>query len=427
MLEVYRDFVYDWIWALWQNDQTAKLLTTLLVGASVFFVAFALFFILKWISVTVVHRFAVKSKTQWDDVLLKYKVFTKVVHLVPGLIIYSSVSFAEPFYPKLDAYLQNITEVYLLITIVLFVNAMLNSLNDIYNITFSFSKEKPLAGFVQLVKIFVYFSALMALVAILFDKQLWTLFKGLGAAAAVLMLVFKDSLLGFVAGIQIMMNDMVKIDDWIEMRSRGADGSVIEINLTTVKVQNWDKTISMIPTYALITESFVNWRGMEQGNGRRIKRAINIDMTSVRFCDHNMLEEFKKFVLIRDYVSQKQLEIETFNQTLNVSPEDHYNGRRQTNLGVFRKYLEAYLRNNPLINQEMTFLVRHLQPTETGIPLEVYVFCKDKAWANYEGVQADIFDHILAVMPLFGLRVFQNPSGNDLRQLKSQQEKVSSH
>lgn len=420
MLEVYRDFVYDWIWALWQNDQTAKLLTTLLVGASVFFVAFALFFILKWISVTVVHRFAVKSKTQWDDVLLKYKVFTKVVHLVPGLIIYSSVSFAEPFYPKLDAYLQNITEVYLLITIVLFVNAMLNSLNDIYNITFSFSKEKPLAGFVQLVKIFVYFSALMALVAILFDKQLWTLFKGLGAAAAVLMLVFKDSLLGFVAGIQIMMNDMVKIDDWIEMRSRGADGSVIEINLTTVKVQNWDKTISMIPTYALITESFVNWRGMEQGNGRRIKRAINIDMNSVRFCNHNMLEEFKKFVLIRDYVSQKQLEIETFNQTLNVSPEDHYNGRRQTNLGVFRKYLEAYLRNNPLINQEMTFLVRHLQPTETGIPLEVYVFCKDKAWANYEGIQADIFDHILAVMPLFGLRVFQNPSGNDLRQLKSQ-------
>lgn len=427
MLEVYRDFVYDWIWALWQNDQTAKLLTTLLVGASVFFMAFALFFILKWISVTVVHRFAVKSKTQWDDVLLKYKVFTKVVHLVPGLIIYSSVSFAEPFYPKLDAYLLNITEVYLLITIVLFVNAMLNSLNDIYNITFSFSKEKPLAGFVQLVKIFVYFSALMALVAILFDKQLWTLFKGLGAAAAVLMLVFKDSLLGFVAGIQIMMNDMVKIDDWIEMRSRGADGSVIEINLTTVKVQNWDKTISMIPTYALITESFVNWRGMEQGNGRRIKRAINIDMTSVRFCDHNMLEEFKKFVLIRDYVSQKQLEIETFNQTLNVSPEDHYNGRRQTNLGVFRKYLEAYLRNNPLINQEMTFLVRHLQPTETGIPLEVYVFCKDKAWANYEGIQADIFDHILAVMPLFGLRVFQNPSGNDLRQLKSQQEKVIGH
>lgn len=420
MLEVYRDFVYDWIWALWQNDQTAKLLTTLLVGASVFFVAFALFFILKWISVTVVHRFAVKSKTQWDDVLLKYKVFTKVVHLVPGLIIYSSVSFAEPFYPKLDAYLLNITEVYLLITIVLFVNAMLNSLNDIYNITFSFSKEKPLAGFVQLVKIFVYFSALMALVAILFDKQLWTLFKGLGAAAAVLMLVFKDSLLGFVAGIQIMMNDMVKIDDWIEMRSRGADGSVIEINLTTVKVQNWDKTISMIPTYALITESFVNWRGMEQGNGRRIKRAINIDMNSVRFCNHNMLEEFKKFVLIRDYVSQKQLEIETFNQTLNVSPEDHYNGRRQTNLGVFRKYLEAYLRNNPLINQEMTFLVRHLQPTETGIPLEVYVFCKDKAWANYEGIQADIFDHILAVMPLFGLRIFQNPSGNDLRQLKSQ-------
>ena len=420
MLEIYRDFVYDWIWALWQNDQTAKLLTTLLVGASVFFVAFALFFILKWISVTVVHRFAVKSKTQWDDVLLKYKVFTKVVHLVPGLIIYSSVSFAEPFYPKLDAYLQNITEVYLLITIVLFVNAMLNSLNDIYNITFSFSKEKPLAGFVQLVKIFVYFSALMALVAILFDKQLWTLFKGLGAAAAVLMLVFKDSLLGFVAGIQIMMNDMVKIDDWIEMRSRGADGSVIEINLTTVKVQNWDKTISMIPTYALITESFVNWRGMEQGNGRRIKRAINIDMTSVRFCDHNMLEEFKKFVLIRDYVSQKQLEIETFNQTLNVSPEDHYNGRRQTNLGVFRNYLEAYLRNNPLVNLDMPFIVRHLQPTETGIPLEVYVFCKDKAWANYEGVQADIFDHILAVMPLFGLRVFQNPSGNDLRQLKSQ-------
>ena len=221
--------------------------------------------------------------------------------------------------------------------------------------------------------------------AILFGKQLWTLFKGLGAAAAILMLVFKDSILGFVAGIQIMMNDMVKIDDWIEMRSRGADGSVIEINLTTVKVQNWDKTISMIPTYALITESFVNWRGMQQGDGRRIKRSINIDMNSVRFCDQHMLEEFKKFVLIRDYVSQKQAEIEAFNQTLNVSPEDHYNGRRQTNLGVFRKYLEAYLRNHPLVNLDMPLLCVTCNPPKRESPLRCMCFARTRLGPTMKG------------------------------------------
>jgi miniconductance mechanosensitive channel len=251
------------------------------------------------------------------------------------------------------------------------------------------------------------------IISVLLERDPTVLLAGLGAMAAVLLLVFKDTILGFVASIQLSANEMVKIGDWIEMRSHGADGTVIDITLNTVKVQNWDKTISTIPTYALVAESFNNWKGMEESGGRRIKRAVSIDMGSIKFCDSAMLNRFERFDLIRDYVIQKEAEVIEFNKSRNIPDEDRISGRRQTNVGVFRKYLEVYLHQHPMINQEMTFLVRQLHPTTTGLPIEIYVFCKDKAWANYEAVQADIFDHIFAVIPEFELKVFQQPSGAD--------------
>jgi miniconductance mechanosensitive channel len=245
------------------------------------------------------------------------------------------------------------------------------------------------------------------------------LLSGLGALSAVMMLIFRDALTGLVAGIQLSANNMLLEGDWLEMPAFGADGDVIEISLTTVKVQNWDKTISTIPTYALITNSFKNWRGMSESGGRRIKRAIHIDMTSVRFSSPEMIEKYRRMQLLRPYIEKKLQEIKAYNAEHQIDESESVNGRRITNLGTFRAYLVAYLRNHPMINQEMTFLVRHLAPTDHGIPIEVYVFSSDKVWANYEAIQADIFDHILAIIPEFGLRVFQQPTGADLQQLRT--------
>ena len=233
------------------------------------------------------------------------------------------------------------------------------------------------------------------------------------------MLLYRPAILGFVAGIQLAANKMVSVGDWIEMPKYGADGDVLEVALTTVKVQNWDKTITTIPTYALISESFKNWHGMTASGGRRIKRAVNVDMSSIRFCDVEMLERFEKIQYISEYIEGKKAELEAFNQSENVDHASLANGRRMTNIGTFRAYVEAYLRHHPMINMEMTFLVRQLAPTQYGLPIEIYVFSKDKVWANYEGIQSDIFDHILAVVPEFDLRVYQNPTGADFRLLTS--------
>jgi miniconductance mechanosensitive channel len=238
--------------------------------------------------------------------------------------------------------------------------------------------------------------------------------------AAVLLLVFRDTILGFVASIQLSANNMVKPGDWIEMPSHNADGTVLDISLNTVKVQNWDKTIATVPTYALVSESFRNWKGMEESGGRRIKRSINIDMNSVRFVDDELAEKFKKIHLLKAYVESREEEILKYNEENKIDGSILVNGRRMTNLGTFRKYVEEYLRKHPKIHNDMTFLVRQLQPDERGLPIEIYVFSNDQAWANYETIQADIFDHILAVIPEFELRVFQNPSGRDFQNLVSQ-------
>jgi miniconductance mechanosensitive channel len=255
------------------------------------------------------------------------------------------------------------------------------------------------------------------IVSILTDQSPWGILSVLGGFTVVLMLVFKDTILGFVASIQLSGHDMVRVGDWIEMPKYGADGDVIDVTIHTVKVRNWDKTITTIPTYGLVSDAFKNWRGMSESGGRRIKRSMHIDMSSIKFCTDEMLEHFEKFELLKEYLQQKKEELSTYNKEHNVDGSQLINGRRQTNIGVFRAYIVAYLKNNPKIHQAMTFLVRHLEPTPDGLPIQIYVFSNDQAWANYEAIQADIFDHLLAAAPEFDLRVFQNPTGYDFSKI----------
>jgi len=392
----------------------ARLSAVLLTIVAIFILAVIVHWITKVITIRVIHRLVVNSKTEWDDYLLKHRVFQSLSHLTSAMVFYYSCNFSE--IPEVTSFLSTLTNIYFVIIFVKVVSGVLKAGNDIY-LTTPYSASRSIKGYIQLVMILVYFIAIIFIIAFIFKKSPLGLLTGLTAFAAVLLLVFKDPILGLVASIQLSANNMLKPGDWIEVPKHNANGTVIDISLTTVKVQNGDRTICTIPTYSLVTDSFLNWSGMEESDGRRIKRSINIDMKSVRFCDPELLDKFQKFKLISNYVVEKQKEIAQHNKNLGIENDLVPNGRKQTNLGIFRKYLEEYLKNNPLINQDMTFLVRHLQPTEIGLPIEIYVFSKEKQLNDYESIQADIFDHILAVIPEFELRVFQSPSGNDIKDL----------
>jgi miniconductance mechanosensitive channel len=312
---------------------------------------------------------------------------------------------------------QTLISVLFLIAGMMFVDAILSALLAIYGKS-AIAKEISITPFVQVLKLGLYFVTGILLLSLLLQKTPLYFLSGLGALTAVLMFVFKDVLMGFVAGIQLIANKMVAPKDWIEMPKYGADGDVLEITLTTVKVQNFDNTtFTTIPTYALINESFKNWRNMNLSGGRRIKRYVNIDLGSIKFCSSEMLEQFKRIQLISQYIQNRQEEILVYNEKQQVDESTLVNGRRLTNIGVFRSYVEAYLRQHPMIHNDMTFLIRQLSPSENGLPIEIYVFCKDTNWTAYEEIQADIFDHILAVVPEFDLRVFQEPSGSDFQKI----------
>lgn len=371
-------------------------------------------YLTKRIIVTGIHQYIKRSKNQWDDILLTRKVFNRLSHLAPAGIIYFTLPLILNEGSFIYLLITIATKVYALMIVVITLDSLLSAINDIYE-HFPSAKNKPIKSYLQVVKIFAYFITGIIILAIVFDKSLVYFFSGLGALAAVLMLIFKDSILGLVAGVQLTSNNMVKIGDWIAMPKHNADGNVIEVTLNTVKVQNWDKTITTIPTYALIAESFTNWRGMEESGGRRIKRSITIDLKSIQFCSDELLEKLKKIHLLKDYIEEKQAIIQAFNEKHNIDKSIAVNGRSQTNIGIFRRYLEMYLKANENISQEMTFLVRQLQPTEKGLPIEIYVFSTEQAWVIYEGVQADIFDHIFAVIPEFELKAFQLPTGEDFK------------
>jgi miniconductance mechanosensitive channel len=360
-----------------------------------------------------------RSKTQWDNVLVKHRVFIRMSHLAPALVIYrlAAVFFSSEMGGWSGA-LQTGAKLYMALMGWFVVSAFLNAVVEIYG-TFTFARHIPIRSFIQVAKTLVAIAIGILVLSVLLNKDPSKLLAGMGAMTAILMLVFKDSILGLVAGIQLSANRMIRIGDWIEMPKYGADGDVIDISLTTVKVQNWDKTISTIPAYALIGDSFKNWRGMEESGGRRIKRNLYIDMNSIKLCDQAMLDRFKRFQHITEYIEGKQDEIERHNSSEHIDTHELINSRRLTNIGTFRAYIEAYLRNHPMINLDMTLLVRHLDPTSRGLPIQIYTFCRDQAWANYEAIQADIFDHLLAVLPEFGLRVYQEPSGLDITALGS--------
>jgi miniconductance mechanosensitive channel len=395
-------------------EMYATLVSVLLTFVGIIIVAVIVHYITKIIVVRIIHKLVEKSKTEWDDYLLKRKVFQSASHLTAAMVLHYSCNYSE--IPEVTKIMEMITSIYFVIIFVKVSSGVLKASNDIY-LTTPYAATRSIKGYIQLVMILVYFIAGIFIIAIVFDKSPLVLLGGLSAIAAVLLLIFKDTILGLVASIQLSANKMLKPGDWIEVPKHGANGTVVDISLNTVKVQNGDKTIITIPTYSLVIDSFMNWTGMEESDGRRIKRSINIDMKSVRFCDDKMLDKFRKFRLIRNYVIEKQNEITEYNKKLGIEDFSITNGRRQTNLGIFRKYLEEYLKSNPNINLDMTFLVRQLQPSEKGLPIEIYVFSKQKQLKDYETIQADIFDHILAVIPEFELRVFQSPSGNDIQDL----------
>ncbi len=383
--------------------------------AVVILISFLADFITKKILLTAIKKIVHKTKTKWDDTLLEQGLFDRLAHIAPVLVLYYAFPFIFPETNTIVPLIQRIIISYMIAVVLMMLSSLLSAVNRIYS-TYNISKNRPIKGYLQIVRVFIYIFGIILIVTTILDKSALGLLSGIGALSAVLMLVFKDSILGLVAAIQLSGNDMIRIGDWITVPDYSADGDVIDIKLQTVTIQNFDKTIVSVPIYSLISSSFKNWRGMSDSGGRRIKRHINIDMNSVKFCSDKMIERFKEIDILGGYISEKQKEIDKNNAERNINTEQLINGRRMTNLGVFRAYIAAYLHENPSIHKEMTFLVRQLQPSEKGIPLEIYVFSSDQVWANYESIQADIFDHLLASIPFFDLAVYQSISGLDLRQ-----------
>lgn len=341
--------------------------------------------------------------------------FTRVV---PAIIIHQGISGVPHLALGVVTLIQNVAGAFMIVAVAIGIGAGLDMANAIYARS-PRAHRRSIKGYLQVLKIVIYAIATILVIAALIDRSPLLLLSGLGALAAVLMLVFKDTILSLVASVQLNSNDMLRVGDWIEMPQVNADGDVIDIALHTVKVQNWDKTITTIPTWRLISESYRNWRGMQESGGRRIKRALLIDQTSARFLTEDERDRMRRFLLIDDYLADKSAEMADWNAKLVAAGRDPVNMRRSTNIGAFRAYVQNYLENHPGIRQDMTLLVRQLQPTETGLPLEIYAFTATTAWAEYEAIQGDIFDHLLAILPEFGLRLFQSPTGADFVQLKS--------
>lgn len=416
MFEKYINLLEEIFTELGLSEKISGFISEVISVITLFLIAIIIYAIVVYIIRKTIHFFIKKTHSQRDDILIKNNVFSRLCLIIPAYIIRNFVTAALPSYPILASTIVIVTKIYEVFIYSRVLDAILTTLNDIYD-TYEISKSKPIKGFIQVLKIIIYIVCLLLVVAILTQKQLSNILIGLGTLSAVLMLIFKDPILGFVGGLQLTINDMLRIGDWIVMEKSKADGEVLEIGLTTVKVQNWDKTITTIPTYTLISDSFTNWRGMENSGGRRIARSFVIDADTVKFCTPEMLERFKKFQLISKYIEDKEKEIEAYNKLNNVDTSNLVNGRRQTNIGIFRAYLHEYIKDCPYINKDMTFMVRQLAPTEYGIPIQIYAFSSNKEWISYENIQSDIFDHVFAVVSMFDLKIYQRPSSNTLEKV----------
>ncbi|GAB1445126.1 mechanosensitive ion channel [Flammeovirgaceae bacterium] len=411
-----RTQLIDYLSSLGLNASLSQTLVTIILILAIIAIGIIVDLIIRKVLLTSFERIVRKTKTDWDDLLIEHKVINSLAHLVPVLVIFKFLPVIFDYHETAVGIIERIGNILVILVSMQLLFRLLNIIKIIISRNKLF-KDKPLDSYFQLIKIIFGIILGILILSILANKSIVYFFGAFGAMTAVLLLVFKDTILGFIASIQLAANDMIRIGDWIQMEKYGADGDVIEINLTTVKIRNWDKTISTVPTYSFISDSFKNWRGMQEIGSRRIARSVFINQRTVKFADSEMINRFKNIHILKSYIEEKELEIKNYNESRKIDINQVSNGRRMTNLGCFRAYLLNYLKNHPKITQDLTILVRQLEPNENGIPIQVYAFSSDIRWAMYEDIQSDIFDHILAVIHQFDLEVFQNPSGSDFKKL----------
>jgi miniconductance mechanosensitive channel len=413
-MTTYKHLLYDYLVSLGTTEVTAKYLNMLALLISLLLVVFIIDFVIMKLIRGFFTKFATNSKTNFDDLLISNNVPRNIAHIIPLLIALEFIRDVFTDFPAFENVVEKGLQVFAIILTLWIVRSILHTLKDFLK-TLPRLKDKPIDSYIQVFMIFAWLAGFMSAIAILTGIPFLKFATGLGAISAVIILVFKDTIMGFVASIQVSINDMVRIGDWITFEKYGADGDVIEINLATVKVQNFDKTITTIPTYALISDSFKNWRGMTSSGGRRIKRALNIKQEGVKYLTDDEVNKLKEIQLISSYLETKQGDIQSYNSSNSINKDLLLNGRNLTNLGVFRKYIDIYLNNHSAINKDMMIMARQLAPTTQGIPLEIYAFSSDKRWENYEYIMSDIFDHLIAALPYFNLEIFELPSNSSFR------------
>lgn len=406
-----KHLLYDYLVSVGFSETSSKYLNMIALAATLFILVLIFDFVIRKILIQIFSKFASKSKTNFDDLMVANKVPRNIAHILPLLVMLEFMPIVLTDFSYYENIVEKTLKVLSIVLTLWIVRSILNTFKD-YLKTLPRLKDKPIDSYIQVFMIFAWVLGAFSALAIITDISFWKFFTGLGAASAVIILIFKDTILGFVASIQVSINDMVHIGDWITFEKYGADGDVIEINLATVKVQNFDKTITTIPTYALISDSFKNWRGMVNSEGRRIKRALNIKLSSVKYLSVDEVNKLKKIGLITSYLDKRQSDIDAYNRNNNIDKELPLNGRNLTNIGVFRKYAQTYLEQHSAINKEMMIMVRQLAPTTQGIPIEIYAFSSDKRWENYEYIISDIFDHLMASISYFDLELFELPTGS---------------
>lgn len=413
--------IYNWVhkkllgWGLPESIVNYINLLVLLSLSLIFL--WAVYAISRRVLLSITSRMAKNTATKFDDFLINNRVPAKLARIIPLSLSSSLIPIVLTGFPGWINIADKFITILLAIAWVAFFRALFRSVRDHLRTKKGFH-DKPLDSYIQVVDIFLFFIVGIILFTTLTGQSPWAFLTAMGAASAILMLVFKDTIMGFVASIQVSTNDMVRVGDWIEMPKYGADGDVIEINLNTVKVRNWDKTISTVPTYYLITDSVKNWRGMHEAGGRRIKRAIHIKISSIRYLADDEITELKKIQLLTEYINERQTEIDQFNKESGADRSMLVNGRNMTNVGLYRKYINRYTETHPMIRKDMSFVVRQLSPSEHGLPIELYMYTSDTRWAVYENVMADIFDHLLSAIKYFKLEVFESPASDDIRALK---------
>ena len=410
-MDFIKHLLYDYLISHGLTETASKYLNMLALLITLLIIVFVIDFIVRKILLTVFAGFARKSKTNFDNLLVSNKVPRNIAHIIPFLVALEFDSMVFNDFPYFANIINKGLQVFAIILTLWIVRSVLNTLKDYFK-SLPRLKDKPIDSYIQVFMIIVWVIGLLSAFAIITGIPFLSFITTIGAASAVIILVFKDTILGFVASIQVSINDMVHIGDWITFEKYGADGDVIEINLSTVKVQNFDKTITTIPTYALISDSFKNWRGMEKSDGRRIKRSLNIKLDSIKYLSKNEVDKLKEIDLISSYLEKRQSDISEYNTENNINKDLLLNGRNLTNIGVFRKYLETYVEEHSAINKDMMIMARQLAPSTQGIPLEIYAFSSDKRWQNYEYIMSDIFDHLIAAVPYFELEIFELPNNS---------------